>query len=61
MTKRSAAEKMLLIFSAFAATTIPPFVYFRWLDDDMVMASIDAITVFVTAVFFRFCLSFQKS
>ena len=54
MTKRSAAEKMLLILSAFAVITISPFVYLRWLDGDMVMAFIDGTLVVVTATFFTF-------
>lgn len=60
MKKRSASEKMLLIFSAFAAITISPFVYLRWLDGDMVMASIDAIMVFVTTFFFVFVYRSRK-
>jgi len=60
MTNRSAAEKMLLIFSAFAAITVSPFVYLRWLDGDMVMASIDATMVFVTVVFFVFVYRSRK-
>ncbi|MBA6389989.1 GGDEF domain-containing protein [Colwellia sp. BRX10-3] len=54
MTKRSAAEKMLLILSAFAVITISPFVYLRWLDGDMLMAFIDGTLVVVTATFFTF-------
>ena len=60
MKKRSASEKMLLIFSAFAAITISPFVYLRWLDGDMVMALIDAIMVFVTTFFFVFVYRSRK-
>ena len=60
MTKRSAAEKMLLTFSAFAAITISPFVYLRWLDGDMVMASIDAALMVATAVFFIFVYCTRK-
>ncbi|MBA6290597.1 GGDEF domain-containing protein [Colwellia sp. MB3u-4] len=60
MTKRSAAEKMLLTFSALAAIAISPFVYLRWLDGDMVMASIDAALVVVTAVFFVFVYFTRK-
>ena len=60
MTKRSASEKMLLIFSAVVAITISPFVYFRWLDGDMVIASIDATIVFVTAVFFVYVYRYRK-
>ncbi|MBA6295425.1 GGDEF domain-containing protein [Colwellia sp. MB02u-9] len=60
MTKRSAAEKMLLTFSALAAIAISPFVYLRWLDGDIVMASIDAALVVVTAVFFVFVYFTRK-
>jgi diguanylate cyclase (GGDEF)-like protein len=60
MKKRSAAEKMLLTFSALAAIAISPFVYLRWLDGDIVMASIDAALVLVTAVFFVFVYFTRK-
>ncbi|MBA6340095.1 GGDEF domain-containing protein [Colwellia sp. MB02u-10] len=60
MKNRSAAEKMLLIFSAFAAITISPFIYLRWLDGDMVMASIDAALMLATAVFFVFVYYTRK-
>ena len=60
MTKRSAAEKMLLTFSAFAAITISPFIYLRWLDGDMVMASIDAALMLATAIFFVFVYYTRK-
>ena len=60
MTKRSAAEKMLLTFSALAAIAISPFVYLRWLDGDIVMASIDAALMVVTAVFFVFVYCTRK-
>jgi diguanylate cyclase (GGDEF)-like protein len=60
MIKRSAAEKMLLIFSAFAAIAIAPFVYIRWLEGDMVMASIDATLVVVTTAFFFFVYRTRK-
>jgi diguanylate cyclase (GGDEF)-like protein len=54
MTKRSAAEKMLLILSALAVISISPFVYLRWLDGDMIMVFIDGTLVVVTATFFTF-------
>jgi diguanylate cyclase (GGDEF)-like protein len=60
MTNRSAAEKMLLIFSAFAAITISPFVYLRWLDGDIVMASIDAALTLATTGFFVFVYYTRK-
>jgi diguanylate cyclase (GGDEF)-like protein len=60
MTQRSTAEKMLLILSAFAFITISPFVYFRWIEGDMVMAAIDAILVVVTAIFFVFVFKTRK-
>lgn len=60
MTKRSAAEKMLLILSAFSAIAILPFVYMRWLEGDMVMASIDATLVVVMAAFFIFVYRTRK-
>ncbi|ASP47843.1 GGDEF domain-containing protein [Cognaticolwellia beringensis] len=60
MIKRSTTEKMLLILSAFAVITISPFVYLRWLDGDMVMASIDASLVIVTAAFFLFVYRTRK-
>ncbi|MBA6225659.1 GGDEF domain-containing protein [Colwellia sp. MB02u-18] len=61
MTKRSASEKMLLIFSALAAIAISPFVYLRWLNGDMVMASIDAALVVVTTIFFVFVYCTRKA
>ncbi|MFT5813612.1 MAG: diguanylate cyclase (GGDEF)-like protein [Psychroserpens sp.] len=60
MTKRSSAEKILLILSAFAAITILPFVYIRWLDGDMVMAFIDGTLVVVTASFFTYVYRTRK-
>jgi diguanylate cyclase (GGDEF)-like protein len=60
MKKRSSAEKMLLIFSAFAAITISPFVYLRWLDGDIVMASIDAALTLATIGFFVFVYCTRK-
>ncbi|MFT6195263.1 MAG: diguanylate cyclase (GGDEF)-like protein [Cognaticolwellia sp.] len=60
MKNRSAAEKMLLIFSAFCAIAILPFVYLRWLDGDMLMASIDAIMIFLATVFFVFIYYSRK-
>ncbi|WP_158088377.1 GGDEF domain-containing protein [Colwellia chukchiensis] len=52
MSKRSATEKMLLTLSAIAAVSISPFVYFRWLDGDLVMAFIDAMLILVLMIFF---------
>ena len=60
MTKRSASEKMLLILSAFTVISISPFIYFRWLEGDMVMASIDASLVVVMSIFFVFVYRTRK-
>lgn len=60
MIKRSAAEKMLLILSAFAVITISPFVFLRWQEGDLVMAAIDAILVSVTSAFFYFVYSTRR-
>jgi diguanylate cyclase (GGDEF)-like protein len=60
MIKRSAAERMLLVFSACSAITISPFVYLRWLDGDMVMVSIDAIMVSIATFFFFFVYFSRK-
>ena len=60
MTQRSTAEKMLLTLSAFAFITILPFMYFRWVEGDLVMAAIDASIVVVTATFFIFVFKTRK-
>ena len=60
MIKRSAAEKMLLMLSAFAAITISPFVYFRWLEGDFVMAFIDGLIVVIMSAFFIFVYRSRK-
>ncbi len=60
MIKRSAAEKMLLILSAFAVITISPFVFLRWQEGDLVMAFIDATLVLVTSAFFFFVYRTRK-
>ncbi|MGB2742692.1 MAG: GGDEF domain-containing protein [Cognaticolwellia sp.] len=60
MIKRSAAEKMLLILSAFAVITISPFVYLRWLEGDFVMAFIDGLIVVMMFAFFIFVYRSRK-
>lgn len=60
MTHRSTAEKMLLTLSAFAFITISPFIYFRWVEGDMLMAAIDAVIVVATAIFFIFVFYTRK-
>jgi diguanylate cyclase (GGDEF)-like protein len=60
MKNRSGAEKMLLIFSSFSAIAISPFVYLRWLDGDMLMASINAIMVFLATVVLVFIYYSRK-
>ena len=60
MIKRSAAEKMLLILSAFAVITISPFVYLRWLEGDLLMAFIDGLIVVIMFAFFVFVYRSRK-
>lgn len=60
MIKRTQSEVMLLVLSAISALFISPFVYFRYIDGDLIVALVDALIILALGIFFIFVYKTRK-
>ncbi|AZQ86016.1 diguanylate cyclase [Colwellia sp. Arc7-635] len=60
MVKRTQSEIMLLILSAISAIIISPFVYYRYIDGDVIVAFVDALIILALGIFFVFVYKTRK-
>jgi diguanylate cyclase (GGDEF)-like protein len=54
MIKRTTSEIMLLVLSIMSAILISPFVYLRYIDNDFIVATVDALIILMLLIFFTF-------
>lgn len=60
MIKRTQSEVMLLVLSAISALFISPFVYFRYIDGDLIVAFVDTLIILALGIFFIFVYKTRK-